>query len=101
MERNYDEIINEITNQARQILGGDIKSNTSINIGGNMKGIYIAYGAIPFVILLGLVVIKPNFIMYGDKDDRRIYIRKLLLYTIGISLPFLIGVFIYSKKKTY
>ena len=62
--------------------------------------------AIPIVILVLLIFIKPGFVKYVQQDNegkecKKLYIKKLLIWTVALSVPLLVGgwFYFYRKKK--
>jgi hypothetical protein len=62
------------------------------------------YGIIPIVILIILLIFRPNFIKYEKIDNdgneqMKVGFYKLIVWTLGISIILCIGLFAYNFKK--
>lgn len=62
--------------------------------------------AIPILILVLLVFFKPGFVTYVQQDNegkeyKKLYIQKLLIWSVALSVPLLVAgwVYFYRKKK--
>ncbi len=63
-----------------------------------VKTVYLVAGAIPIVVLILLVLLKPGFVMKKDGDTKKRDRKKILLWTAGLTTIAWAAMFLYHKK---
>ena len=91
----FDEKIAKLTNEVE---GGKIDTaGTSFSCG---NAVLITGAAVPIVVGVVFCLIKPKFIMKKEGETTSINMKKLLQWTLIITLILWVALYIYSYYKT-
>ena len=103
---NYDNEVLNLETEVNNVIGGGNKSlpiKLPFNL-SNKVNMYILYGIVPVIIVIGMFFWKPGVIMTevvdeeGAKSNKLSYL-KLVLSTVLISAPFIIGLYAYNYNN--
>lgn len=110
-ESEFTNTLNQLTQQVSEFTNNAGVSSTDNPIisSGFMSKIgsysnYIYYIAVPIIIVIILILFKPDFIMLEESIDgkipeKRLSIKKLLISTIIISIAVILLYLFYSRWK--
>jgi len=108
--KNFERLSQEVSNFADvKTLPADesVPALPTSSWGSKINKTTIAFiVAIPVLILVLLIFLKPGFVTYVQQDNegkecKKLYIKKLLIWTVALSVPLFVAgwVYFYRKKK--
>lgn len=99
MEENYDTRLKNLTNEVNKV--SDEKSLSSV-FTRKINNIYIYSLAIPVIITIILILLKPSFIMYKNKinEPEVISYKKLaIVFFILVVITIIVNYVYFYRKK--
>lgn len=116
MTTEYDSALNNIHSEMKSVIGTNVllptlddstplKTCSTTSKAWTMAKIYGPYGAIPIVLLILLAILRPQFILNSEEDEigetvYTISIKKLLIWTLVLAAPMIVGLYMYINKQT-